>query len=77
MMDWKVTLGLYVLGLFVFWAGLPGCASKKVAIDEPRKYELTEEQELIFEDLDIEDFPEAGVESEDSGEQDLLEDEDE
>jgi hypothetical protein len=73
MMDWKVTLGLYVLGLFVFWTALPGCVSKKVAIDEPRRYELTEEQELIFDDLDIEDFPEAG--KEDTAERDLLEDE--
>ncbi len=59
-MDWKLLLSLYVVGLAVFWLSLPGCASKKVAIDEPRRYELTEEQELIFDDLDVEEFPEAG-----------------
>ena len=74
MMDWKLVLSLYVVGLAVLWVTLPGCASKKIAIEEPRRYELTEEQESIFDELDIEEFPEAG--KDDTAEQDLLEDED-
>ena len=72
-MDGKLLLSLYVVGLAVFWLALPGCASKKIAIDEPRRYELSEEQESIFDELDIEEFPEAG--KEDTAERDLLEDE--
>ena len=60
MMDGKLLLSLYVVGLAVFWLALPGCASKKIAIDEPRRYELTEEQESIFEEMNVEEFPEAG-----------------